>query len=51
MKYLNNDKQEKSVWQIPICIGNERLKDAQGKKVHSTQKPEALLKKNHFKRD
>ncbi|MGN8386505.1 DNA methyltransferase [Helicobacter pylori] len=45
MKYLNNDKQEKSVWQIPICIGNERLKDAQGKKVHSTQKPEALLKK------
>ncbi|EJB80414.1 type II m6A methylase [Helicobacter pylori Hp H-6] len=45
MKYLNNDKQEKSVWQIPICMGNERLKDAQGKKVHSTQKPEALLKK------
>ena len=25
MKYLNNDKQEKSVWNIGICIGNERF--------------------------
>lgn len=45
MKFLNNDKQERSVWNIGICIGNERLKDENGKKVHSTQKPEALLEK------
>lgn len=45
MKYLNNNKQEKSVWNISICIGNERLKNKAGKKLHSTQKPEALLKK------
>ena len=43
MKHLNNDKQEKSVWNIGICIGNERIKDKEGKKVHSTQKPEKLL--------
>ena len=45
MKYLNNDKQDKSVWDIGICIGNERLKGEDGKKVHSTQKPEKLLYK------
>ena len=43
MKYLNGDKQMKSVWDISICIGNERLKDSNGKKIHSTQKPEQLL--------
>ncbi len=43
MKFLNNEKQEKSVWNIGICIGNERLKDEKGNKVHSTQKPEKLL--------
>ena len=43
MKFLNGDRQMKSVWNIGICIGNERLKDANGKKVHSTQKPEQLL--------
>ena len=43
MKFLNNEKQEKSVWNIGICIGNERLKDETGNKVHSTQKPEKLL--------
>jgi len=43
MKKLNKNKQEKSVWNIGICIGNERLKDEYGKKVHSTQKPEKLL--------
>ncbi len=45
MKYLNNNKQEKSVWNLPICNGNERLKDNNGKKIHSTQKPESLLYK------
>ena len=43
MKHLNGAKQAKSVWDIGIAIGSERLKDAEGKKVHSTQKPEKLL--------
>lgn len=43
MKHLNSDKQMKSVWDISICIGNERIKDENGNKVHSTQKPEKLL--------
>ena len=43
MKYLHGGKQEKSIWDIGICIGNERLKDKNKKKVHSTQKPEKLL--------
>jgi len=45
MKHLNGDKQDKSVWDIGICIGGERLKDEDGKKCHSTQKPEKLLYK------
>ncbi|EOH2282395.1 DNA methyltransferase, partial [Campylobacter jejuni] len=32
-------------WNIGICIGNERLKGIDGKKIHSTQKPEILLEK------
>jgi modification methylase len=32
----------RSDWLLPICNGQERLKK-NGKKVHSTQKPEALL--------
>jgi len=34
-----------NVWELPICTGKERLKDAQGKKLHPTQKPEALLER------
>jgi len=45
MKRLNGGKQMTSVWQIPLCTGHERIKDAHGKKAHSTQKPEALLKR------
>lgn len=45
MKFLNNDKQEKSVWSISLSTGKERLKDNNGKKIHNTQKPEALLHK------
>lgn len=45
MKYLNGQKQDKSVWNIGICQGSERLKNEKGQKVHTTQKPEALLKK------
>ena len=42
-KYLNGGKQMGSVWSFPVCSGNERLKDENNEKVHSTQKPEALL--------
>ena len=42
LKCLNDDLQMRSTWNLPICNGNERLK-YNGKKVHSTQKPEALL--------
>jgi site-specific DNA-methyltransferase (adenine-specific) len=42
MKSLNDEKQMTNVWQIPICTGAERIK-IDGKKAHSTQKPEALL--------
>lgn len=45
MKYLNGDKQDRSVWTLGICQGSERLKGDDGKKLHSTQKPEALLDK------
>lgn len=44
MKFLNGGKQMKSVWNIPLCTGNERLKDREGLKLHNTQKPLALLK-------
>ena len=43
MKAFNDDLQLRSDWYIPICNGGERLKDKEGNKVHSTQKPEALL--------
>ena len=34
-----------NVWQIPICSGKERIKDENGNKIHSTQKPIELLKR------
>ena len=43
MKSLNDDLQMRSDWTIPICSGGERLKNEDGEKAHSTQKPEALL--------
>src|SRR5918994_4127111 len=43
MKSANEDVQMRSDWFIPLCTGDERLKDANGQKVHPTQKPEALL--------
>ena len=42
LKCLNDDLQMRSDWLLPICSGKERLKK-DGKKIHSTQKPEALL--------
>ncbi len=43
MKSLNEDKQMRSDWNLPLCTGGERLKDADGNKAHPTQKPESLL--------
>ena len=43
MKALNEDMQMRSDWSIALCTGKERLKDDKGEKLHSTQKPEALL--------
>lgn len=43
MKAANDDVQMRSDWLFPICNGGERLKGEDGKKVHPTQKPEALL--------
>jgi len=42
MKNLNDEKQMQNVWHIPLCTGEERVKK-NGKKAHSTQKPEQLL--------
>jgi modification methylase len=43
MKALNDDLQMRSDWTLPLCTGNERLKNIHGLKLHPTQKPEALL--------
>src|SRR6516225_8914182 len=43
LKAGNDDIQMRSDWLIPLCTGEERLKGADGKKLHPTQKPEALL--------
>jgi DNA modification methylase len=34
-----------NVWILPICNGEERLRDDSGKKLHSTQKPIELLRR------
>lgn len=34
-----------NVWTLPLCTGRERLKDAGGGRLHSTQKPSELLKR------
>jgi len=43
LKLSNDDVQMRSDWLFPICTGAERLKDEKNKKIHPTQKPEALL--------
>jgi modification methylase len=43
IKAGNEDVQVRSDWTFPLCTGGERLKGADGKKLHPTQKPEALL--------
>ena len=42
MKPFNEGKQMRSVWKMPICKGKERVR-INGERVHSTQKPLALL--------
>lgn len=42
MKQMNDEKQMRSDWYIPICNGAERQR-VNGSKAHTTQKPEALL--------
>jgi modification methylase len=43
LKAGNEDVQVRSDWTLPLCTGEERLKADDGKKLHPTQKPEALL--------
>jgi modification methylase len=43
LKAGNDDVQVRSDWTLPLCTGEERLKGRDGKKLHPTQKPEALL--------
>jgi modification methylase len=43
LKAGNEDIQVRSDWTLPLCTGEERLKGRNGKKLHPTQKPQALL--------
>jgi modification methylase len=43
LKAGNEDVQMRSDWTLPLCTGEERLKNPDGKKLHPTQKPETLL--------
>jgi modification methylase len=43
LKAFNDDLQMRSDWVLPICTGEERLKNDTGQKAHPTQKPESLL--------
>ncbi len=44
-KSYNGGKLGINVWQIPLCTGQERLRNEKGEKIHSTQKPEELLRR------
>ena len=43
LKELNDGKQMRSDWYIPICSGKERLRETNNQRSHPTQKPEALM--------
>ena len=45
LKENQKPKQLGSIWKMPVSSGNERLRDIDGNKLHSTQKPESLLYK------
>ena len=38
-------KQMGSVWRMAVCAGNERIKNSDGNKLHSTQKPIEMLER------
>lgn len=42
---FGNGKLGLNLWHIPLCTGRERIKNEEGKKLHSTQKPEKLLER------
>lgn len=44
VKAYNDGKQARSDWRIPVCAGRERIR-RDGRKAHSTQKPEELLER------
>ena len=44
-KIYGVDKVGTDVWVAPVCIDKERIKNQNGKKLHSTQKPIELLKR------
>ena len=50
LKAGNDDVQMRSDWTIALCTGEERLKDQSGKKLHPTQKPQALLARVNSRR-
>ncbi len=39
MKMANDDLQMRSDWTLPLCTGEERLKDEAGAKAHPTRSP------------
>ena len=43
LKKLNEGKQMRSDWYMPICSGKERLRKKNNQRSHPTQKPESLL--------
>ncbi len=43
LKELNEGKQMRSDWYIPICSGKERIRKNNNQRSHPTQKPEALM--------
>ena len=43
LKELNEGKQMRSDWHIPICAGKERLRKDNHQRSHPSQRPEALL--------
>jgi DNA modification methylase len=45
MKKFNLGKQMRNDWYFAICNGGERLRDENGQKIHSTQKPLPLLER------
>ena len=45
LKEQNGGKQMRSVWRFLICNGDARKKGGDGKKLHSTEKPLALMER------